>query len=132
MTTRRQAITVAEVVMVIVVRRQGFQVQIGEGLHARVRREKPLVLLDGALTLGHIAGEEDDQRMELRAGQAAHPVVGVVGARVAEDRGPGGHALAKLLGEGRQRGLIHAQRAQAIPGQGDGQPARVQVRRTPN
>ena len=88
--------------MGILVRRKGRQVQVGEGLHARVLLEKPLVLLDGALALGHIAGEEDDQRMELRARQAAHPVVGMVGARVAEDLGPGGHPLAKLLGEGRQ------------------------------
>ena len=39
-------------------------------------------------------------------------------------RGP--HALTKLFGKRRQRSLVHAERPQAVPGERDGHPARIE------
>ena len=55
-----------------------------ESRYAGKPRGVLLVLPDAALTLGDVAGEKNDDGMEVGAGQATHPVVGVVGAGVAE------------------------------------------------
>ena len=86
--------------MGILVRRRRLQVQVGEGLHGGEPRGVLLMLSNGTLTLGDIAGEQNDDGVELGTGQTAHPVVGVVGAGVAEDLRPSGHALTKLFGKG--------------------------------
>ena len=62
-----------------------------------------------------------------RAGQPAHPVVRMIRARVAEHLRAADHALLELLGERGQRRLVHAQRAQAVPGEGHGHPALILV-----
>jgi Ca2+:H+ antiporter len=46
-----------------------------------------------------LAGEEDGNRVEVGAGQPAHPVVRMILAGVAEDRRAGHHALPELLRE---------------------------------
>ena len=61
------------------------------------------MLPDATLALRDIPGEEDDDGMEIRTGQAADPMVGVIGACIVEYPRPGRHALAELFGEGRQR-----------------------------
>ena len=48
---------------------------------------------------------------------------GAVGAGVAEDVRAGRHALAELVGKGGQRLLGHAERAQAVPGERQRDPA---------
>src|SRR6516162_778036 len=96
-----------------------------EGRDAGEPRGVLVVLSDAALTLGDIAGEKNDDGVEVGAGQAAHPVVGVVGAGVAEDLRPGRHALTKLFGKGCQRSLVYAQSPQTTPGEGHAQPSRI-------
>ena len=64
-------------------------------------------MLDWQRLLRTIAGEEDGDGVEVRAGQAPHPMVGVIRARVAEDLRPGDHALLELFGERAQRRLVH-------------------------
>ena len=81
-----------------------------------------------ALALGGIAGEQDDDGVEVRAGEAAHPVVRMILSGVAEHLRAGDHALLELFGKRGQRSLVHAQCAQAVPGEGDRHPALVLVR----
>ena len=58
-------------------------------------------------------------------GEIADPVVGVVRAGDPQNLRARRHALAELLGKGRQRGFVDAERAQAVPGEGDGHPSGV-------
>ena len=46
-----------------------------------------------APALRGVAGEQDDDGVEVRAGEATDPVVGVILSGVAEDLRPGDHAL---------------------------------------
>ena len=89
----RQSVTVAEVVVRMIERRCRLQIERRERFHAWELGGVLLVLSDAALALRNVPGEEDDDGMEIRTRQAAHPVVGVVRARVAENLRSGGHAL---------------------------------------
>ena len=84
------------------------------------------MLVDAALALRDVAREQDDDGVQIRSWQPADPVVRMVGAGIAEDLRPRGHALAELVGKRRQRGLVDAERAQPVPGERDGDPARVE------
>ena len=122
---RGQSVSVAEVFVRVPQRRDRLQVQRREGGHVGEPRGVLLVLPDAALALGDVAGEEDDDGVEVRAGKAADPVVGVVGPRVSEDLRPGRHALPELFREGGERSLGDAEGPQPVPGEGDGHPPGV-------
>ena len=79
----------------------------------------------GAAALGGVAGEQDDDGVEVRAGETAHPVVRMILSGIAEHLRAGDHALLELFGKRGQRSLIHAERAQAVPGEGHRHPALV-------
>ena len=129
----RQPVAVAEVIVRIVERRRGFEIERGKHFDAGESREQTLDAPPGAaLALRDVARKEDDDRVEVGARQSAHPIVGMVVARVAEHLGAGDHALAELLGKGRQRSLVHAERTQAVPGEGHGDPARRRRPRSPS
>ena len=65
------------------------------------------MLRQASLALRFIAGEQDDDRVEVRAGQAADPVVWMVLSGVAEHLRARNHALLELFGESGQRSLVH-------------------------
>src|SRR6185312_17293548 len=93
----REPVTVAEVVVRVVERRGGVEVERREHLHPFASRDEPSMLGLATLALRTIAGEEDGDGVEVRAGQASHPMVGVIRARVAQDLRPGDHALLELF-----------------------------------
>ena len=83
-----------------------------------------------ALTLSGVAGEQDDDSVEIRAGEAAHPTFRVIYAGVAEHFRAGDHSLPELFRERGQRSLVDTQCAQAVPGEGDRHPTFVLVHRS--
>ena len=95
----RQPVAVAEVVVRVVERRGGLEVERREHLHPLAPRDEFSCSACAALALRDVAGEEDGDGVEVRAGQASHPVVGMIRARVAEDLRAGDHALLELLRE---------------------------------
>ena len=121
----RKPVAVAEMVVRIVERRRRLQVQRREHLHAFALCDELVVLGDAACALGGVAGKQDGDGVEVRAGEAAHPVVRMILSGVAEHLRAGDHALLELFGERGQRSLIHAKRAQAVPGEGHRHPAFV-------
>ena len=84
-----------------------------------------------ALALGFVAGEQDDDGVQVRAGQSSDPVVGMVLSGVAEHLRAGDHSLLELFGKRGQRSLVHAERPQPVPGEGHRHPALVLVDRSP-
>ena len=129
---RGQSVSIAEVFVRVPQRRDRLQVQSREGGHVGKPRGILLVLPDAALALGDVAGEEDDDGVEVRTGQASHPVVGVVGSRVSEDLRPSCHSLPKLFRKGGQRSLGDTEGPQPVPGEGDGHPPGVCRTARPN
>jgi hypothetical protein len=105
--------------------RNSPQIQRRQHLHAMARAEQLLVLDLAARSLGGIAGEQDRNRVKIRAGEAAHPVVGMIGAGIAENRCAGGHSLFERVWKRRQRCVIHSKRPQTVPGERHGHPPRV-------
>src|SRR4051794_17667713 len=81
---RREPVTVTEVVMRVVERRGRIEVERREHLHPLASRDELSMLRLAARALRTIAGEEDGDGVEVRAGQASHPMVGVIRTRVAE------------------------------------------------
>ena len=70
-----------------------------------------------------VAGEQDHDCVQVRAGQFSDPVIWVILPGVAEHLGPGDHSLLELFGKRGQRSLIYTQRPQPVPGEGHGHPA---------
>src|SRR5262245_12264320 len=83
------------------------------------------MLARAALALGHVTREEDDDRVQIGAREAAGPMIGAVRAGRADDLCPRRHALAKLLRKRGQRAVVHAHRAQSVPGERHSDPPRV-------
>src|SRR5258705_11786649 len=81
------------------------------------------MLLPASLALRAVASEENDDSMKVFTRQTARPVVRVIGTRGTKDLCAGGHALTELLGEGGECSFVDAERAQAIPGETDGDPS---------
>ena len=121
----REPVAVAEMVVRIVERRRRLQVQRGEHLNPFAPRDELIVLGQAALALSGVAGEQDGDGVKVRAGEASHPVVGMILSGVAEHLRAGDHALLELFGERGQRSLIDAECAQAVPGEGHRHPALV-------
>ena len=128
----REPVAIAEVVVCIVERRRRLQVQRREHLNAFAPRDELVVLRLAAPALGGIAGEQDRDGVKVRAGEASDPVVRMILSGVAEHLRAGDHALLELFGERGQRTLIHAKRAQAVPGEGHRHPALVLFDRSPH
>ena len=89
------------------------QVEVRETAHSVGAGEQLVVLLDGSSALLVGAREQDRDRVQVIAGQAADPVLWRVGAGVPEDVCARRHARAELVGEGLQRLLGYAERAKA-------------------
>jgi hypothetical protein len=107
----RQPVAPPEVVVRVVEGRCRLQIERREQLDPRAPREELLVLRQAALPLGAVAGEQDRDGVQVRAGESTHPVVRVIAPGVAQHLRPGDHALLELLGKGGQGGLVHPQRA---------------------
>ena len=121
----REPVAVTEVVVRVVERRGGVEVERREQLHSLASSDEFSMLRLATLALRAIAGKEYDDGVEVRAGQASNPMVGVIRTRVAKDLRPGDHALLELFGERVQRRRIHPQRPQTVPREGDGHPTLV-------
>ena len=63
------------------------------------------------------AREQDRDRVQVIAGQATHPVVGMIGSGITQNVRTRRHALTELLGESGQRLVGHTERPQAVPGE---------------
>ncbi len=84
-----------------------------------------IVLFLATLALRHVAGEQHDYGVKRGTGQLTYPVIRMIRAGRANDLRPLRHTLAELLRKGFERHLIHAQRAQAVPGESQGYPSGI-------
>ena len=99
----RQPIAVAEMVVRVVERRCRLEVECRKHFDTGATRDAYCSCsVDTSLALRDITREEDDDGVEIGRGQATHPVVGMIRARVAEDLRASGHALTELLRERRE------------------------------
>ena len=122
----RHAVAIPEMVVRIVERRRRLEIECRQRFDPGELRGISLVFAHAALSFRNITREEDHDRMEVLAGKPAHPVIGMVGSRIAKDRGPVRHPLAKLLRESRQACVVDTQRPEAGPGEGNGHPPRIE------
>src|SRR5690348_6659893 len=106
----------------VIKRRDGFQIQRGEGLYAVAFDEILPVLSCASLAFCKVAGEQHDNGVEIRTAKAPDPVFGMVGTGCAKDFSSGCHALTKFFGKGRQRRLIDTEGPQTVPGESDSYP----------
>ena len=88
------------------------------------------MLGSAALPFGGVAGKQYRNGVKVGPGEAAHPVVRMILSGVAEHLRAGDHSLPELLGKRGQRSFVHAQCAQAVPGEGHRHPAFVLVDRS--
>src|SRR5262249_39401195 len=84
-----------------------------------------------ALALCGIASKENSDRMQVGAGETTCPMIGMVGASVAEHLRPSRHALTKLFRKCSKRGVAHPKGAEPGPREGNGRPARLRLGQTP-
>ena len=84
-----------------------FQIERGKHLHSLGLGYEEVVFADAAFTLLLRACKENGDRVEVGASQPANPVIGVVGASVAQNTGSSNHALAEFLGKACKRSLVH-------------------------
>jgi hypothetical protein len=94
---RRSARTALRFAPGVAERRGRIQVKKRQGFHTRALGEQLVVLADAALVFGLGAGEQDRDRVQLLIGQTTHPVLGSIGAGVAEDVRASCHALPELV-----------------------------------
>src|SRR5437762_3604512 len=128
----REPIAVPEVVVRMAKRRRRLQVQRREHFHAGAPRDEFGVLRLAPSALRDVAGEQDDDGVEVRTRQTSDPVVGMIRAGVAENLRAGHHAVLELFWKRRQGDLIHTQRAEPVPGEGHGHPAMFPFDRSPD
>ena len=107
-----------------------LQVQRRDHLYAFAPRDQLVMLGLAALPLGGVAGKQDRNGVKVGPGEAADPVVRMILSGVAEHLRAGDHSLLELLGKRGQRSFVHAQCAQAVPGEGHRHPAFVLVDRS--
>src|SRR4051794_27470013 len=100
-----------------------IRVQRRKDLDAGQSLKKLLMLSNRPLALGAVAGEENGDRVEIRAGKTSNPIVGMVFADVADHLIAGDHPLPEFLWKGGERILAHAQCAQPVIGESHGYPA---------
>ena len=95
----RKPVVIAEVIVRIVERRGRLHVQGREHLHAVALRDELCVLHLATPALRGVAGEQDRDGVEVRAGQTAHPVVRMIHPGIPEHLRAGDHALLEFLRE---------------------------------
>ena len=78
-----------------------------------------------AVAFRDVACEQNHDRMKAGAREIAEPAIGTAVAVDAENLRPGGHPVAEFLRERRERAVVDAERAQAVAGEGNRDPARV-------
>ena len=93
----REPVTVSKVIVSVIERRRRLQIERRQQFHAFAARDQLLVLGPAALAFGGIASEEDDDGMQVSAGQSSDPIVGMIRAGIAEHFCAGRHALPELL-----------------------------------
>ena len=125
----RKPVPITEMIVGVVERRHGLEVQRRENLHALARDYQLLVFRHTAVMFGIVPREQDDDGMKRGIGESANPVVGMVGARIAQHLRPGHHPLAKLLRESSQATRDPGPARQPVPGEGHCHPAPVLVDR---
>ena len=82
-------------------------------------------LLGDGLQPRGVGGEHGDGDVDVAGAERLLPVLGAAVADVAQLGGAGRHALPELRREAVQRLLRHAERLQAVVGEGDGDPGAV-------
>ena len=125
----REPVTVPEVVVRVAEGWRRLEVERREDLYSFESREQPFVLRLTAALLRRVACEENHDRVQLRTGKPAHPVIGMIRARIAENLRTRRHTLLELLRKSRERRFVHAERAKALPGEGDRYPSLVRFDR---
>src|SRR6516225_4375071 len=85
-----------------------------------------------SLAPGSITREQNGDRMQVWACRLIHPVRRIVRSGVPEHPGSRHHTVAELLRERRERNFIYAERPQAVPREGYGDPALFLVHRLPH
>ena len=105
----RHAIAIAEMIVRIIERRSGLEIECRERFHPGELRRVLLVLAHAALPFSDVTREEDHDRVEVRAGKPSHPVIGMIGSGIAKDRGARRHPLTKLVRKRGQRGVVDAE-----------------------
>src|SRR5438270_12960319 len=103
-------------VMRISKRRDGSYIEGRENLYPRSLFQICIVLLSTAQTRRLIAREQNDDCMQVRAVQAAFPVIGVICAGVPEHLRTGNHDLPKLFRKGGERSFVDPERLQSCTG----------------
>src|SRR5437660_12734847 len=116
-------------VMRISKRRDGSYIEGRENLYPRSLFQICIVLLGTAQTRRLIAREQNDDCMQVRAVQAAFPIIGVICAGVPEHLRARNHALPKLFRKGGERSFVDPERPQPSPGECNGHPTAVLVER---
>src|SRR5947209_8749758 len=116
-------------VMRISKRRDGSYIEGRENLYPRSLFQVCVVLISTAQTRRLIAREQNDDCMQVRAVQAAFPVIGVICAGVSEHLRTGNHALPKLFRKRGERRFVDPERLQPGPGECNRHPTPVLVER---
>src|SRR5262245_10249620 len=122
----RHAIPISEMIVGVLERRRRLEIERRQRFDARKLRGILLMFLAAPLPLRRVAREQDHDCMKFRTGEAAHPMIGMVRARIAQHLRARRHALAELLRKRRERRLVDAQRSQAVERKSDGDPSRVE------
>ena len=75
-----------------------------------------------------VPGEENDDRVQVGARKATHPMLGRIRTGIAEHLPrPRRHALLELLREGCKRFLVQSERAKSVPGESRRNPPLVLI-----
>ncbi len=119
----RQPVPETEVIVGVVERWGGVEVQVRQAAHPVGAGQQRVVVLDGPPALFVGAGEQDRDGMQVVTGQPTDPVLRGVAADVTEDGRPRDHALPERVRERGQRILGNAESAQTVPGERHRHPA---------
>ena len=111
--------------MRVIERWRCLEIQRREDIHSFKLREQPFMLRLTPAALRRVACEENHDRVQLPTGKPAHPVVGMIRTRIAEDLRTRRHTLLELLRKRCQRRFVDAQGAKAIPSEGHRYPSLV-------
>jgi hypothetical protein len=106
-------------------RREGFQVQRREDLHAGERRQVLAMLTFAAIAFRGVTCEQNHNGMKGRAREIADPAIRTAVAFDAENPCPSGHPVAEFLRERRERRVVNAERAQPVARERNRDPACV-------
>ena len=120
----RQTVAIAEMLVRVIEGRNGCEIEARQHGHAAFFDEAR-VLECAAFALRYVVREQNGDSVKIGAGEVPHPVLRTVLACRTQHLGARSHALAEFLRKGRKGFIVHAQRAQAVPGEADRDPARI-------